>query len=92
LQNPDLTPASFWKRSVFFGDGFKAGANAYFVKPLDHDVLLARMAFLLGEKTQKKEGGITDAETRRGTYISTDVLAQRERGAFAPLCNLKCEI
>jgi signal transduction histidine kinase/CheY-like chemotaxis protein len=36
-------------------EGFKAGANAYFVKPLDHEVLMARMAFLLGEETQKEE-------------------------------------
>jgi len=34
-------------------EGFKAGANAYFVKPMDHDVLLARMAFLLGEEGSK---------------------------------------
>ena len=31
-------------------EGFKAGANAYFVKPADHDMLLARMEFLLGDK------------------------------------------
>ncbi|MDF1535553.1 MAG: response regulator [bacterium] len=31
-------------------EGFKAGANAYFVKPVDNDTLLARIAFLMGER------------------------------------------
>jgi DNA-binding response OmpR family regulator len=32
-------------------EGTGAGANAYFVKPFDPDILLARIDFLLGKET-----------------------------------------